>query len=198
MKFIYWFKFPFAIVAGVATGLMVSIFIFHSIKNVTSTDIDGWQHNANVGSENASALSRTVISIMGFLGLSREETLYFFTDLDADGEPLDGACDYTVNGRITSDHARWWSMTAYNSKTQKLIVHSQDRYSYTGDTVAFNEDGSFSINIGASKQQGNWIPVSEKTSFDLLLRLYNPSLLVTEQTETLVLPKIIKGQCHEV
>ncbi len=197
MRLSSWFKLPIVMVAGMAAGLMCSIFLFHSIKDVTSIDIDGWQHNANVGSENASALSRTVISIMGFLGLSREETVYFLADRDTEGEPLESACEYTVNGRITSEHARWWSITAYNTKTQKLIENSEDKYSYTGDTIVFNDDGSFSINIAASKQQGNWIPVSEKTSFDLLLRLYNPTAFVTKQTQTLMLPKIIKGHCHE-
>lgn len=197
MRLLSWFKLPIAMVAGVAAGLMCSIFLFHSIKGVTSIDIDGWQHNANVGNENASALSRTVISIMGFLGLSREETVYFLADRDAEGEPLEGACEYTVNGRITSEHARWWSITAYDTQTQKLIEHPEGRYSYTGDTVSFNQDGSFSISLGGSKQEGNWISVNEYASFDLLLRLYNPTSFVTEQTENLILPKIIKGNCHE-
>lgn len=183
-----------AIAVGLGLGLLVALKIFSEVQDNNSIAIGQWQHNPLVGSEEATGLARTTVAIIGFLGLSQQESIYFLAK-KSDDQRLSGKCSYSVSGFIPQEYARWWSITVYNAENYKLIRNEENRYSFSKDTVELNEDGRFTIYVGASEAPDNWIPVREDATFDLLLRLYNPSQNVLANREQLALPVITRETC---
>lgn len=188
-----------SIISALVLGLVLGVFSMgYALKWVTeNTSIQNgaWFHNPLVGSDEASGYTRATISIIGFLGMTKEESIYFVARNDDSHETLAGSCTYKVEGQIKNADARWWSITAYDAITSKLIPNDLYRYSFSGDTVQVNKDGSFTLWVSPNEQALNWIPVQENKQFDLTLRMYNPSENASSNAETISLPTITKEAC---
>ena len=184
-----------ALVLGLVIGVLSMAYALKSVTENTSVHNGAWFHNPLVGSNEASGYTRATISIIGFLGMTKEETIYFVARNDDKTETLNGSCTYKVEGRFESADARWWSITAYDAISSKLIPNDSYKYSFSGDTVQLNEDGSFIIIVSPNEQSHNWIPVQAGKQFDLTLRMYNPSENARINAETISLPTITKEAC---
>lgn len=188
-----------ALLLGIGLGVLSLGLALKSATESSSIHNGAWVHNPYVGSDKASGYTRALVSVIGFLGMTREESIYFLARSDDEGASLSGACTYTVTGFFSADQARWWSITAYNAISSKLLANDLKRYSFNGDNIALNENGSFTVFLSAqapeTQQHVNWIPLKEGTPFDLLLRLYNPSETVRDNPNNLVLPRITKEGC---
>ncbi len=184
-----------AILLGFALGLASVALVLNLVMTQTSIKNGVWNHNVYVGSSEASGYTRAAISIIGFLGMTRDESIYFIAREDGNGELLTGECTYRVDGKFDAEDARWWSITVYNTVTSKLIENNKNRYSFNGDNIELNEDGSFSFRVSAQEQTGNWIPIQVDSLFDLTLRMYNPSETFKNNTATMPLPTLTKEAC---
>lgn len=184
-----------ALLVGLLLGVVSVGFAIKTVVEDSSIKNGAWLHNPYVGSEEASGYTRAAVAMIGFLGMKREESIYFIARNDDEGNALSGTCSYIVKGKFTKDEARWWSLTAYDAMTSKLIENNQNRYSYNGDDVQLNDDGSFTIVVSHIEQGGNWIPVQADKHFDLTLRLYNAPENVRDHVETLSLPTITREGC---
>tara|TARA_R110002153_G_scaffold13189_13_gene49383 strand:- start:8848 stop:9450 length:603 start_codon:yes stop_codon:yes gene_type:complete len=187
------------ILIGILTGIFIGVssgmwLLKAEIAN-TSTKNGAWSYNPHVGSKDASGLTRAAVAVIGFLGLAKEESIYFIANKDDNNDLLSGACSYKVTGMISPDDARWWSITVYDTNTNKLIKNPQNHYSFNGDNIENSQGGSFVFHISANKKAGNWLPIQKDPQFDLTLRMYNPSKTSSEQIATLDLPKISKESC---
>ncbi|MDP2123691.1 MAG: DUF1214 domain-containing protein [Parvibaculum sp.] len=152
-----------------------------------------WTTSAETGSADADPYTRARIAIGGLLALSRSETIYFTAATDDAGAPLRTRCAYRIIG--TDPPARWWSITAYGAD-HFLIPNPQDRYSFGGNTLAREDDGSFVIFVGPAAADGNWIPTGEKDgTFTLTLRLYNPNEDAARDPSRIELPRIAGEAC---
>ncbi|MEQ8281677.1 MAG: DUF1214 domain-containing protein [Parvibaculum sp.] len=152
-----------------------------------------WMTSDVIGSADADPYTRARVAIGGLLALNRSETIYFTAATDSDGEALRMQCTYKIIG--SDPPARWWSITAY-AADHYLIPNPQDRYSYGGNTVAREDDGSFVISAGPSAGGGNWIPTGETDgTFTLTLRLYNPTEEAARDPSGIVLPRIAREAC---
>ncbi len=109
-----------------------------------------WMTSDVIGSADADPYTRARVAIGGLLALNRSETIYFTAATDSDGEALRMQCTYKIIG--SDPPARWWSITAY-AADHYLIPNPQDRYSYGGNTVAREDDGSFVISAGPSARR---------------------------------------------
>jgi hypothetical protein len=106
------------------------------------------------------------------------ETQYFYTDLDADGDQLQGKSSYAVTfpeGK-TPPVKGFWSLTLYNDK-HLFHPNPLNRYSLgtKNTTLKRNDDGSLTlyagqINPGADRE-ANWLPAPEG-AFSLYIRAY--------------------------
>lgn len=146
-----------------------------------------WKYNALVGGVAANPYIRAMIAITGLLALNQTEAIYLLAQKDSEGNPLRADHTYRVEGEALD--SRWWSLTAYGPDGF-LIPNDQDRYSYNSVNVIWLENSRFMIHLSRSPQQGNWIPLGNVKSFDLLLRLYNPNPALAESILTARLPKI--------
>jgi hypothetical protein len=185
-----------ALFVGLLIGVISVGLTLKTVTENTSIKNGAWFHNPLVGSNEATGYLRATVSIIGFLGMSKKESIYFIAREDDNNETLSGSCTYKVEGKFSSKNARWWSITAYDAYTSKLIPNDAYQYSYSGDTVQLHENGSFTLKISPSEQAHNWIPVLPNKPFDLTLRLYNPSEKVRSNPESVSLPTITKEACQ--
>lgn len=154
-----------------------------------------WFYNPLIGSQSANPYLRATIAKIGLLALNKSEAIYLIADKDSDGNPLKGDVSYRIEGQGLS--ARWWSLTAYGPD-YFLMPNELDRYSYSMSNLSWNDDGSYTIHVSSEPQEGNWIPVDSQKSFDLVLRLYNPTESILNNFTYTPLPKIVREVARNV
>jgi hypothetical protein len=114
------------------------------------------------------------------------ETRYFYQDLDAAGERLDGGKKYTVTfpkGQRPPVKG-FWSLTLYN---EHHFFHPNELKRYSlgtkNKTLKPNDDGSLTLYVQAAPpeegKRSNWLP-APKGEFSLYLRCYWPEAAVTD------------------
>ncbi|MBI1212881.1 MAG: DUF1214 domain-containing protein [Alphaproteobacteria bacterium] len=177
-----------AIVLGLCSAYLGAFWVLAGDAQVQN---GAWQTNLLIGSETADPYLRTYVALTGLLALNKSETIYYQTDRDSAGQPFDGRCSYRIDGN--DPDARWWSITVYGTD-HFLLPNASRRYSVNKNNVLRSADGSFSIRLSTTPEEGNWIATSED-GFELTLRLYNPGESVRERPDAVPLPSITKEAC---
>jgi hypothetical protein len=114
------------------------------------------------------------------------ETRYFYQDLDAAGERLNGGKKYTITfpkGQLPPVKG-FWSLTLYN---EHHFFHPNDLKRYSLGTknkgLKMNDDGSLTLYVQADPpeeaKRSNWLPAA-KGDFSLYVRCYWPDEAITE------------------
>lgn len=154
-----------------------------------------WTTSTIIGSNEADPYTRAKVAVAGLLALNRSETIYFTAAHDDTGDLLRRGCTYKIMG--SDPPARWWSITLYGAD-HFLVPNPEGRYSYGGNTVTREDDGSFVISVGPEEEDGNWIPTDDgltDDTFTLTLRLYNPEEAAARDPSGVALPQIAKEAC---
>jgi hypothetical protein len=127
---------------------------------------------------------RAFAAVFAFAALTREEAMYFTTNIDEDRKRLHGRNRFVL--RFAKDGLppvdAFWSLTMYSIEKDMrsfLVWNPIDRYSVGDRTkgLKYNEDGSLDIYIqhdspGPDKES-NWLPAPADV-FMLALRAYQP------------------------
>ncbi len=109
-------------------------------------------------------------------------THFYIRDLDDDGNPLRGDCNFVVDGPGLS--ARWWSLSVRNfESTKPQAVLSAGR-------AVLDSNKQLHATIALHPTPGNWLQPDGKGTFTLT---YVISEL--EKSELLVLPHVKRGRC---
>lgn len=158
-------------------------------------NVNGWTIGSFFGSRaffDGNWLLRAAGAKAGIYGNDAIEATYPLTQVDVDGQPLDGSKHkYTLTfaaGEFPPVKA-FWSVTMYDGKTQLLIKNPINRYLINSPMLPDldkNDDGSLTIYIqnespGKAKES-NWLPAPDGPIY-LPLRLYWP-----KETPPSVLP----------
>ncbi|MEQ8326733.1 MAG: DUF1214 domain-containing protein [Parvibaculum sp.] len=189
------FKLVTVLVVALVLGAGSAIFVLRAGGLGGEVAVGPWETSLVIGSAQADPYTRARVAIGGLLALNRSETIYFTAPRDDAGDPLRVSCSYKIAGSDLP--ARWWSITLYG-EDHYLVPNLQDRYSYGGETVAREEDGSFVIAVGPDEMDGNWIPTGggqTGDTFTLTLRLYNPDESAAQNPGGIALPQIAKEAC---
>lgn len=134
-------------------------------------------------------LMRTAVGKSNIFVNTPNETSYFYLDLDAEGNRLDGRNTYTV--RFAADKIPpvrgFWSFTVYN-KHHFFHPNELDRYSLgtKNKDLTFGEDGSLTLTVGGDAptdpaQLTNWLPAPAE-EFTMYLRAYWPEESILDGT----------------
>jgi hypothetical protein len=146
-------------------------------KLVTTGDVFGTrEHLQN------NYLYRMTAAVLGLYGNSKQEAMYPFYGVDADGQPLSGANRYTLRfaaGHLPPVHA-FWSLTMYELPASLLVANPLNRYLINSPMLPQlqrDPDGGLTLLLqkespGADKE-ANWLPAPEGP-FMTALRLYWP------------------------
>jgi hypothetical protein len=151
--------------------------------------VNGWDVHLRIGNCRTDYLLRASIARTR-LGLGvPEDSVDVHTDVDAEGQPLDGARSYQLRfmpGKLPPVDVLW-SLTAYDAE-QFLVPNPIRRYALSGrDPLERNPDGSLTITLQraepAADKFSNWLPIPDGP-FSLILRLYGPGEALFEGSWT--------------
>ena len=112
----------------------------------------------------------------------KEEVVYPFVALDAEGKPFDGANRYTI--RFAPDQMpparQFWSITMYSLPERLLVANPIDRYLLNTPMRSQwvkDADGGLTFYIQnqspGKDKEANWLP-APKGAFYMVMRLYMP------------------------
>jgi hypothetical protein len=127
-------------------------------------------------------LYRMAGAVIGIYANSTAEAMYPVLTVDADGQPLTGANNYTLTfpaGQLPPVNA-FWSVTMYKLPESLLVENPINRYVINSPmlpNLVKNPDGSLTIYVqnaspGAEKEP-NWLP-APAGPFQMFMRLYWP------------------------
>ena len=141
-------------------------------------------------------LTRAAAAYFGIYGNDLEEAFYPATDIDENGEILDGS-KHNFTLHFSKDKLppvkAFWSLSMYKLPEQLFIENSINRYVISSATkgLKYNKDGSLDIYIQKEKPSAdkvsNWLPAFDG-KFSLQARLYWPEPASLEPLY--VLPKV--------
>lgn len=144
---------------------------------VTSGDLFGTKDELK-----GNYLYRMAGAVFGIYGNSKAEAMYPTYTVDADGQPLTGANNYTLTfapGQLPPVSA-FWSVTMYKLPESLLVDNPINRYLINSPmlpNLAKNPDGSLTIYIQNSspgpEKEANWLP-APPGPFTVVMRLYWP------------------------
>jgi hypothetical protein len=153
-----------------------------------------WVTSSVAGDASASTFVRATIARTALWMLPKTEVVYFITEKDDAGQPLDVHCTYELQGQGDLP-ARWWSVGIYVD--YHFVPNSTNRYSFSKTTVRRDSSGAYTIRASRSPQDGNWLPLGDKDgSVQLMARLYQPDAIVTSDPSSVPLPTVRKVSCE--
>ena len=187
-----------AVIFGANFGALTALWFGGMISGGPSIgkaiDINDWQSDWSIGSENANPYVRARVARNGLLGLTKEEAVYFLKTVDEEGEPLNEACTYRVSGGALP--AGWWSITLYDSES-RLPMNEDSHLSFDQTQAQRSGNGddtdwSFQISANAPESGTAWVSSKAAGAFDLTLRLYQPDQALLDDPVTALTPPTIE------
>ncbi|MBD2770920.1 DUF1254 domain-containing protein [Iningainema tapete] len=167
------------ILAGLTQGIVEAERLIDKKWLNIGTTTNGWRVNYDIGDYGNDYLLRAAVAKYALAANVAQESLYFLTNIDANGNPLVGTNEYVLTfeaGQLPPVEA-FWSVTLYDPDGF-LVENSINRYSIGDRTpgVQFNSDGSLSIYLQSDPPilgSSNWLP-TQNGPFSLSLRAYLP------------------------
>ena len=150
-----------------------------------------WSTQVNGASFGTDYFTRTAVGKSNIFVNKPSETKYFYQDLDASGQRLNGDNRYTVTfakGQ-TPPVRGFWSLTLYNQH-HFFAPNEIKRYSLgtKNKTLKYNQDGSLTIYVQADApveaQHDNWLPAPKGADFTLYIRSYWPEVAILDGSWT--------------
>jgi len=147
---------------------------------------DHWSTQDNGAAFGLDYFTRTAVAKSNILVNKPNETKYFYQDLDAGGERLNGRNRYAVTfakGKLPPVQG-FWSLTLYNQH-HFFEPNSLKRYSLgtKNKGLKLNADGSLTLYVQADSpgadKASNWLPAPRGEDFSLYIRAYWPRPAIT-------------------
>jgi len=140
---------------------------------------NGWMRNSKIADPGHDYLLRAE-SVRGGYVNAQEEAIYPAAIMDNHGEMFSGKRSYRIRfeaGKLPPVDA-FWSITAYDLQTAKLVPNAIARYQFGDRTkgAKYGKDGSLTIILSATQPKegkSNWLPVPAGP-FHLVTRMYLP------------------------
>jgi len=188
------------LVGGLGSALTLSGLVSDRIRLGEIVEIDGWRSNWSIGTEAVDPYTKAWIARFGLFALRREEAVYFYTTVDAAGQPLDEECVYALD--VDEQPGSWWSVTVYDGEGY-LPKNADGRLSF--DATKAEELQSRRVVLSAEmpeagaetgEDNGYWISTRNAGAFDVTLRVYQPTPVAIENpAQAFVLPPIERLSC---
>ena len=188
------------LVGGLGSALTLSGLVSDRIRLGEIVEIDGWRSNWSIGTEAVDPYTKAWIARFGLFALRREEAVYFYTTLDAAGQPLDEECVYALD--VDEQPGSWWSVTVYDGEGY-LPKNAYGRLSF--DATKAEDLQSRRVVLSAEtpeagaetgEDNGYWISTRNAGAFDVTLRVYQPTPVAIENpAQAFVLPPIERLSC---
>ena len=178
---------------GVALGLAATWASVERGLGFGAVRAGPWTAWPRSGSPEADPYARAVLSKTGEVPLGLGEGLTFTATTDSTGAALLGSCGYDFSGPVPP--ARYWTLTAA-TPDGRLIGNAANRYGFTSAEIVRQAGGTFSIAVARDVQPGNWLPLGNAETFQLVLRLYDTPVSATASAlGAKTMPAIARTEC---
>ena len=155
--------------------------------------IDSWTAWPKSGTTDADPYVRASIARSGRLPTAMGDGVSFTLQSDDEGKVLDGRCDVVISG--VTPVARFWTMTLYNPDGA-LVANSTNRFGFTSQEIVRRSDGTFEIVVSPRASAGNWLPTGGVDRYELILRLYDTAVGVSNKAGREVpMPDVMTRSC---
>ena len=182
------------LLGGVSALWMSGLLDSKSGSVLSEVNVENWMSDWSIGAAAADGYTRARVARYGLLGLAKSEAVYFVRSVDETGAPLQGHCSYALSG--AHQDALWWSITLYDEHS-RLPINDDKALSIDLTQVGSAENWAAVVSP-MRPQSGHWISSLGAETFDLTLRIYQPSnLIITQPEKTVRAPKIRKMRCEE-
>ncbi len=181
------------IVCGVVLGSAMTWISVQETRGFGALKVGEWTAWPDAGSADADPYTDARIAVDGRVPLGAAEGVLFIAKKDADGQPLQRACDYRINGKLPA--ARYWTLTAQNSDGADIA----DPFGRVEPVISEHsiwQDGTVDILIGATRRGGaEWLPLSGTGPMQLSLRLYDTQVTGTGAVGQVRIPQVERIRC---
>jgi len=190
VRFIVYLLYAALIALGLGLGL--SYYALTDGRLVGARQIGPWLAWPETGGPHPDPYTRAYLARHGALQLGSSEGLRFVAETDSDGQPLDAACTYLVDGKTPT--ATLWTLSAVDPDGRNIAVSASLPYldSYHLTRAA---DGSAMIAIGPNLVPGDWLEIAGTGAFRLVLRLYDTPIAGGRDWSSSEMPSITRGRC---
>jgi hypothetical protein len=130
----------------------------------------------------------TPAMVMRLTGIGSQ---YLIANVDAAGEPFDGAQTYKVTLPTDIPAERFWSFTVYDNQSRSMLATPQmypraGSQGYPSPAASADADGSTTVYFSPEKPadvaDGNWIQTDPEKGWFTILRLYSPKQSFFDKT----------------
>ena len=183
------------LIFGGASAVWLGGLIPNSPRTGDTINIHGWQSDWSIGSTSANPYVRARVARNGLLAMRKEEAVYFATVTDDTGARLNDACTYRVAGGDFP--AKWWSITLYDADS-RLPMNEDQHLSFDqtkARSLSGGNDGRWSFQISQEPPASDtaaWVSSRAASSFDVMLRLYQPNTALLADPEAELEPPTIE------
>ena len=182
----------FAVVA-IGLGIGSAYFAVNHADRFGLFQIGPWHAWPDAAGPDVNPYSRADQARRGSLKLASGEGIAFVATTDDTGIPLDGACQYRVEGSELP--SRIWTLTLI-SQAGELIDNPSNRYSLHSQDVARVNGRIFDIVTDPDIMGGNWLQSAANMRFKLVLRLYETPHTSGGGYSEINLPSIVRTGCQ--
>ena len=145
------------------------------------TMVNGWVVTKGLGVYGTDYMKRAVVAAFGWPANLQEDAVYPYTEVDATGQKLTGANNYTLTfakGQTPPVNG-FWSITMYEiDQGWWFVPNALNKFTVSPrNNLTYNTDGSLTLyfqNTSPGKdKENNWLP-APKGEFLPMLRMYWP------------------------
>lgn len=149
---------------------------------------NNWLGTLGTGNYGANYWIRTSANLVGIWANNNDEVVYYVATRDAQGQPLNGAHDYTLRFAPGDPDAvvdAYWSVILVDVPNYRVVPNELDRFNFNDQSpLERSPDGSLEITISAQRRPdappANWLPSPAKRGFSLTFRTYVPKARVKQ------------------
>jgi hypothetical protein len=174
------------IMVGILLGVGSALWAV-KLHRLPRAQMGAWSFDPTKRMKRDSIYSNAAATRYGILAAAPTEALYLSAKVDDNGQSLRGDVDYVIQG--TALPTRWWSLNVYGEEGF-LIENSINRTGYHSEDVQWEPDNTFTIYVGPTPKEGNWIQTNHEKSVDFYLRLYQPEASLLKQITSIKYPSI--------
>lgn len=183
---------PLAIVAGLALGLGSAWWVVAKAGG-RGVEVRGWSGSTVTGSADADPWTRAQVAVRGLLALTKDQAIYLTAKTDSAGRRLSEDCRYRVSGGPMP--GRWWSVTVYAADNY-LPMNDDDALSFDATEVTPDASGQWTALLAPNREgEGAWASTRNAGSYDVTLRIYNPTPEAQANFGNIPVPTIVKLDC---
>jgi len=184
----------FVVVLGTLLGLALTFLSLERGFGFGAVRAGPWTAWPKAGSPDIDPYARALVARSGTIPLGTGEGITFTARTDSDGTPLSPRCDYLLSGPMPP--ARYWTVSVF-SPDGALIENAAKRYGFTSAEIVRATEQPAEIILAPSARPGNWLPVSQTSTYVVSLRLYDSVLSATAASlDESGMPKILKSACR--